>query len=123
MKKCISNVCASYPSRRWQTPWAWASDGTKPYAPSTATPIRASTFRRLTIRIIATFVGRHGGTIDLVMHRENLKFKEACLWLADAFGVYVGDGSRKFSDRSSRRLSQLYELANASHVVVLLLLP
>lgn len=58
--------------------------------------------------------GAHGGTIDLVMHRENLKFKEACLWLADAFGVYVGDDSRKFSDRSSRRLSQLYELANAS---------
>ena len=52
--------------------------------------------------------GAHGGTIDLVMHRENLKFKEACLWLADAFGVYVGDDSRKFSDRSSRRLSQLY---------------
>ena len=35
--------------------------------------------------------GAHGGTIDLVMHRENLKFHEACRWLADAFGVYIGE--------------------------------
>lgn len=52
--------------------------------------------------------GAHGGTIDLVMHRMNLRFNDACHWLADAFGVYIGEANRTVTDRSRRRLSQLY---------------
>lgn len=31
----------------------------------------------------------HGSTIDLVMHRLNLSFPEACRWLAQAFGIWM----------------------------------
>ena len=68
--------------------------------------------------------GEHGGPIDLVMKRENLNFHAACHWLADAFGVYIGEesgrysdrgravneASRRPSDRNSRRLAQLHRL-------------
>jgi len=68
--------------------------------------------------------GEHGGPIDLVMKRENLNFHAACHWLADAFGVYLGEESGRYSDRrralgealsrpsdrNSRRLAQLHRL-------------
>ena len=33
--------------------------------------------------------GKHGGTIDLVMHRMNLNFHDSSCWLAQAFGLYI----------------------------------
>ena len=45
--------------------------------------------------------GKHGGTIDLVMHRMNLNFHDACCWLAQAFGLYIEDDGRT-GDRGCR---------------------
>ena len=45
--------------------------------------------------------GKHGGTIDLVMHRMNLNFHDACCWLARAFGLDIEDDGRT-GDRGCR---------------------
>lgn len=35
-----------------------------------------------------------GGPIDLVMHRRQLPFRDACRWLSDSYGIYVPAQSR-----------------------------
>lgn len=40
--------------------------------------------------------GAHGGLVDLVMHRLGLNFRDACCWLAQAFGIFIGEAYRPF---------------------------
>lgn len=47
--------------------------------------------------------GAHGGTIDLVMHQQNLNFHDACCWLAEAFGIYVDEQPSHRRDPVERR--------------------
>lgn len=38
----------------------------------------------------------HGGPVDLVMNRLNLRFRDACCWMAQAFGIFIGQQFRPF---------------------------
>lgn len=46
-----------------------------------------------------------GGTIDLVMHMNNLSFRDACHWLAQSFGILIEDvNDRQFLNVKPRKV-------------------
>ena len=52
--------------------------------------------------------GAHGGTIDLVMHQQNLNFHDACCWLAEAFGIFIDEQpSHRFPPVERRSVPQV----------------
>lgn len=66
--------------------------------------------------------GFSADAIGLVMERLQLSFVEACKWLADYFGVYIGDVDGlprrpASSTASQRRLSSIRELYRQQRVV------
>lgn len=44
--------------------------------------------------------GEYGRTIDLVMKMQNLRFPDACKWLADGTNVIISENSRFIHDNS-----------------------
>lgn len=52
-----------------------------------------------------------GGSIDLVMHHLNLSFRDACHWLAKAFGLLIDDeNDRSFQNVKPRQIRPIREI-------------